>query len=107
MMCAGRECPLPPGWQRCATSAERWLGREFARELAGAGRPHAARVKGRALAMSAASVRDAPVHERVRVAAGASEAMRAVPGRPGNPSALRPLSALVVFVPHGKARDPF
>jgi hypothetical protein len=103
----GRECPLPADWRRFAALAERWLEREFGRELAGADRRHAARAQGRALAMSAASVRDASPHDRARTASSASEAMRAGAGRGRNASALRPpLTALVVFVPHGKTRDP-
>jgi len=59
---------LPAGWQRAVDAANRWAMRERASRLSHAHRRTAARVFGGAIARTVAAVRNAPHHERARLA---------------------------------------
>jgi hypothetical protein len=84
---------LPMSWESVRDEAERWLGRQRGRQLAGVSRKHAARVQSRELASAmSAMVRSQP-HERARVAAGAAQVQ--VDTRRASSAAA--LLALVVF----------
>lgn len=90
------EAWLPASWPLIRGDAERWLARDRARKLAGAGRPHAARAHGPALATAVGAVAASPPHLRARQAEQAAAVLRAH----GNTALEQSLLALVVFCTH-------
>ena len=97
----GTPLDTTPDHARALAQVTRWIGAERARELAGAGRANAVRMRGHVARATAGAVNAAPAHERANAAVRAHEEMAAFRSRtaPENQSAI--VRAIVLF----SARD--